>query len=101
MDPSFATMNEAIEHWLDQWERCLNLWLECGAATPSPLAVETLRGWSAKNEAAGWATTAALTHVLLDSDAAPAAKADALLDLMSWYQATRRIYHARDPDNCR
>ena len=42
MDPSDAIMNETVEHWLDQWERWLHLWLECGATTPGPLAKQGL-----------------------------------------------------------
>ena len=95
MDSSDVIMNDAIEHWLEQWERWLHLWLECGVTAPSPLAAQALRDWAADSDAAGWSVPGLLAEVLLDPVAAATMKADALLDLMGWYQAARRIHQAR------
>jgi hypothetical protein len=77
-----------VEHWL-------HLWLECGATTPSPLAKQALRDWAENGGTRDWSASRALAEALLDPTAESAAKADALLDLMSWYQATRQVYQAR------
>ncbi len=95
MDTSDAMINNAIEHWLEQWERWLHLWLECGVTAPTPLAAQALRDWAANSGAAGWSVPALLAEVLLDPAATATMKADALLDLMGWYQAARQVHQAR------
>ena len=88
-------MNDAVDLWLDQWERWLNLWLECGGSTPSPQAIQCLRDWATSCETAGWAEAGVQAEVLLANDSTATAKADALLDLMTWQQAARRIHQAQ------
>ncbi|MCB1805694.1 MAG: hypothetical protein KDJ99_23135 [Candidatus Competibacteraceae bacterium] len=94
MDSTEFVMSDTLQHWLDNWEQCLDLWLECGAATPSPQARQRLQDWAELSASAGWHEVQALAAVLLDPGAAATAKADALLDLLSWQQCARRIIEA-------
>ncbi len=86
---------DVIENWLHDGAYCLELWLACGMATPTPQAVAALQTWSAAIETAGFKQMLEQTQMLLSKQTSITKKADALLNLMVWQQSLQRTYTAR------
>ncbi len=92
MASSHVDLSDVIENWLRDGAHCLELWLACGVATPTPQAVAALQNWLAAAEMAGFQQIIEQTQILLSTQTSIAQKADALLNLMVWQQSLQRTY---------
>ncbi len=95
MASSHLDLNDVIKNWLHDGAHCLELWLACGVATPTPQAFAALQTWSAAAETAGFEQMVEQTQALLSTQTSVIQKADALLNLMVWQQSLQHTHTAR------
>lgn len=94
-DSALEMANDAINQWLEDWQRCLELWLTGGVSAPTAQARAALRRWLSHCETAGWPQVQMLAERLLDESLAVGERAEALLDLLAWQRSARRLYQCQ------
>ena len=81
-----------IDTWLNEWEACLDMLINCGTDTPTDAVREAITEWQQYLPTQGFEALSQALIILQDQNSSRAERAQAFLDLTLWHRTMSQLH---------